>query len=177
MGCPQRMDVSHRLSQRVGLFLKERGLILATAESCTGGWLAEVVTSIPGSSAWFDRGFITYSNDAKQDMLDVDQALLDDVGAVSEEVVRAMAGGALSHANADIAVAITGIAGPDGGTPQKPVGSVWLAWAVKGQPIISRFTHFVGDREMVRQQAVMAALQGIVDVLSTDSEDSQSKVG
>lgn len=169
------MDVSHRLSQRVGTFLQEKGLTLATAESCTGGWVAEVITSVPGSSAWFDRGFVTYSDAAKKDMLGIGDALLKKHGAVSDEAVQAMAKGALKHSAADVAVAISGIAGPDGGSPTKPVGTVWLAWAVQGQPVRTRFTHFVGDREMVRQQAVMAALQGIIDAV--ESEQAQSEVG
>jgi len=159
------MDVAHRLAARVGKHLKERGLLLATAESCTGGWVAEVITSIPGSSAWFDRGFVTYSDAAKQEMLGVKRATLDNWGAVSEEAVREMAEGALAHSHARVSVAISGIAGPNGGSPRKPVGTVWLAWAVDGGQTRCRTTHYAGDRDMVRQQAVMAALQGIIDAV------------
>jgi nicotinamide-nucleotide amidase len=159
------MDVAHRLAARVGKHLKERGLLLATAESCTGGWVAEVITSIPGSSAWFDRGFVTYSDAAKQEMLGVKRETLDNWGAVSEEAVREMAEGALAHSHARVSVAISGIAGPNGGSPRKPVGTVWLAWAVDGGQTRCRTTHYAGDRDMVRQQAVMAALQGIIDAV------------
>ena len=159
------MDVAHRLAARVGKHLKERGLLLATAESCTGGWVAEVITSIPGSSAWFDRGFVTYSDAAKQEMLGVKRETLDNWGAVSEEAVREMAEGALAHSHARVSVAISGIAGPNGGSPRKPVGTVWLAWAVDGGETRCRSTHYAGDRDMVRQQAVMAALQGIIDAV------------
>jgi nicotinamide-nucleotide amidase len=159
------MDVAHRLAARVGKHLKERGLLLATAESCTGGWVAEVITSIPGSSAWFDRGFVTYSDAAKQEMLGVKRETLDNWGAVSEEAVREMAEGALAHSHARVSVAISGIAGPNGGSPRKPVGTVWLAWAVDGGATRCRSTHYAGDRDMVRQQAVMAALQGIIDAV------------
>lgn len=159
------MDVAHRLAARVGMQLKERGLRLATAESCTGGWVAQVVTSIPGSSAWFDRGFVTYSDAAKREMLGVRPESLERHGAVSEEVVREMAEGALARSDAKVSVAISGIAGPNGGTPRKPVGTVWLAWAVAGRETRARSTHYAGDRDMVRQQAVMAALQGIIDAV------------
>lgn len=159
------MDVAHRLAARVGTQLKERGLRLATAESCTGGWVAQVVTSIPGSSTWFDRGFVTYSDSAKRDMLGVRPESLERHGAVSEEVVREMAEGALARSDARVSVAISGVAGPNGGTPRKPVGTVWLAWAVAGRETRARATHYAGDRDMVRQQAVMAALQGIIDAV------------
>ncbi len=159
------MDVAHRVAARVGKILQERGLLLATAESCTGGWVAQVVTSVPGSSQWFDRGFVVYSSAAKQEMLDVSPHALQEHGAVSQAVVCEMAAGALSHSSAHVSVAISGIAGPEGGTPDKPVGTVWLAWAVRGKPTQSRSTHFAGDREMVRQQAVMAALHGIIEAV------------
>ncbi len=160
------MDVAQRLSARVGKLLKERSMLLATAESCTGGWVSQVVTSVSGSSDWFDRGFVTYSDDAKTEMLGVRRETLDKHGAVSGEVVKEMAIGALSHSKAQVSVAISGIAGPAGGTPHKPIGTVWLAWAMDGKEPRSRSTHFAGDREMVRQQAVMAALQGIIDTVN-----------
>jgi nicotinamide-nucleotide amidase len=159
------MDVAHRLAARVGNHLRERGILLTTAESCTGGWVAQIVTSIPGSSAWFERGFVTYSDLAKQEMLGVRAETLATHGAVSEEVVREMAEGALARSQASVSVAISGVAGPDGGSPRKPVGTVWLAWAVRGGETRARSTHYAGDREMVRQQAVMAALQGIIDAV------------
>lgn len=159
------MDVAQRLAARVGEALKQRGFMLVTAESCTGGWLAKVVTSVAGSSLWFDRGFVSYSNQAKQDMLDVKTATLLQYGAVSDEVVQEMALGALAHSVAQVSVAISGIAGPEGGMPTKPVGTVCLAWCVRGGMPRSRATHFAGDRQMIRQQAVMGALQGVMDEL------------
>lgn len=159
------MDVAHRLAARVGDALKGHKLTLTTAESCTGGWVSQMVTSVPGSSQWFDRGFVTYTNRAKEEMLGVPGDLLAREGAVSEAVARAMAEGALERAPAHISVAISGIAGPEGGTPQKPVGTIWMAWSARGQDTRARSSHFAGDREMVRQQAVMAALQGILDVV------------
>ena len=159
------MDVAHRLSARVGDALQQRRLTLATAESCTGGWVSQVLTSIPGCSQWFERGYITYSNRSKEEMLGVPGALIEREGAVSEAVVRAMAEGVLERSPARVSVAISGIAGPEGGTPSKPVGTIWLAWATAGQPTRARSSHFAGDREMVRQQAVMAALQGVLDLV------------
>jgi nicotinamide-nucleotide amidase len=137
--------------------------MLVTAESCTGGGVAHVVTSVPGSSSWFDRGFVTYSDRSKQEMLGVRRDTLDQFGAVSEEVVREMAEGALARSGAGVSVAISGIAGPDGGSPRKPVGTVWFAWVSPGHPTRCRSSHYAGDREMVRQQAVLAALQGILE--------------
>ncbi len=136
-----------------------------TAESCTGGGVAHVVTSVPGSSVWFDRGFVTYSDASKRELLGVSPDTLDRHGAVSEEVVRQMAEGALARSDARVSVAISGIAGPGGGTPTKPVGTVWLAWALAGQETRARCSHYAGDREMVRQQAVLAALQGILEAV------------
>lgn len=151
------------LAQRVGARLKEQGLRLATAESCTGGWVAQVVTSVSGSSEWFDRGFVTYSNDAKREMIGVRVETLDRYGAVSEETAREMAAGALAASRAQIAVAITGVAGPTGGTPQKPVGMVCFAWAVRGGAVDSTTQRFAGDREAVRRASVIFALEGVVD--------------
>lgn len=159
------MDAAERLSARVGSLLRERGLRLVTAESCTGGMLAQVITSVPGSSRWFDRGFVTYSNRSKEELLGVQRDTLERHGAVSDQVVREMAEGALARGDGQVSVAISGIAGPQGGTPAKPVGTVWLAWAVAGRQTRSRSSHFAGDREMVRRQAVMAAMQGIVEAL------------
>ena len=154
-----------RLAEQLGEALCERAMMLAAAESCTGGWVAQTLTSVAGSSRWFDRGFVTYSNAAKQEMLGVDPATLARHGAVSEATAREMAEGALSHSHAQVAVAITGIAGPGGGSLEKPVGSVWLAWSALGRPSRARLEHFMGNREAVRRQAVAAALRGVLDFL------------
>ena len=151
-----------QLAARAGAALEQCEWLLVTAESCTGGWLGQVVTSIPGSSRWYERGYVTYSNAAKQELLDVTPAILSAHGAVSEQVALAMVEGALHHSHAHIAVAITGVAGPDGGTATKPVGMVWLAWVVRGEPASARCFVFPGDRAQVRQAAVRAALDGIV---------------
>lgn len=160
------MEAVHELAARVGEALKGKGLMLVTAESCTGGWVAQAMTSVGGSSSWFERGFVTYSNEAKREMLGVEARTLDMHGAVSEEVVRAMAQGALAHSAAQVSVAITGVAGPTGGTPEKPVGMVWLAWARTGGTLDCRMRHYSGDREQIRLQAVMDALHGILDVVA-----------
>lgn len=138
--------------------------MLATAESCTGGWAAEVTTSVAGSSEWFDRGFVTYSNEAKQEMLGVKAETLSRHGAVSEETAREMAKGALARSRATVAVAITGVAGPGGGSDEKPVGTVCLAWA-SGSGVGSETKRFSGDRESVRRQSVERALQGVLENL------------
>lgn len=135
---------------------------LSVAESCTGGWLGKCCTDLAGSSLWFDRGFITYSNQAKQDLVQVKTSTLTQFGAVSEQTASEMAQGALTESMADISVAITGIAGPDGGTIDKPVGTVWFAWATKNTVVRTQCEHFDGDRESVRRQAVKYALQGII---------------
>ena len=137
--------------------LLEQGRRLATAESCTGGWIAKCCTDQPGSSAWFERGFVTYSDAAKHDALGVDAQVLQFAGAVSEAVARQMASGALTHSAADAALAVTGIAGPDGGSEEKPVGTVWFAWDVAGT-VESECVVFAGDRDAVRRQAVAHAL-------------------
>lgn len=155
-----------QLSLRAGAALKERNILLATAESCTGGWVAQAVTSVPGSSAWFERGFVTYTDIAKQEMLAVSTDTLAASGAVSEDTVRAMAEGALRHSHAQVSLAVSGIAGPAGGTQDKPVGCVCLAWAGLGKVTLSQTRYFSGDRTMVRQLAVLAALQGLLDFLS-----------
>jgi nicotinamide-nucleotide amidase len=159
------MGTLEELAGRAGKLLLEQGRMLVTAESCTGGWVAKCITDIAGSSAWFDRGFVTYSNRAKQDMLDVTAATLEVHGAVSAATVSEMVRGALAHSRADVAVAVSGIAGPGGGAPDKPVGTVWFAWLVPGgAPRVDR-RQFDGDREAVRRQAVARALEGLVDVL------------
>lgn len=152
-----------RLAQHVGDALLRHRLVLVTAESCTGGGVAAAVTSVAGSSAWFERGFVTYSNAAKRELLDVQEATLLAHGAVSEATVREMAAGALRHSAAQVAVAVSGIAGPGGGSPDKPVGMVCLAWGGAGAPVRSVTRHFQGDRAAVRHQAVAAALAGVVE--------------
>jgi nicotinamide-nucleotide amidase len=152
------------LSRQVGAALAQRGWRLATAESCTGGWIAEALTAISGSSAWFDRGFVTYSNEAKTEMLGVAAQTLAAHGAVSEATVREMAEGALARSLADVAVAVSGVAGPTGGTAAKPVGMVCIGWAAKGSPTRSLTLRFAGDRTAVRRQTVVRALDGILEL-------------
>lgn len=154
-------ELAHRLVTR----LIELDLKMSTAESCTGGWIAKTVTDIVGSSACFDRGFVTYSNESKQELLGVRAETLSVHGAVSEATVREMSQGALTHSRAAVSVAVSGIAGPGGGTPEKPVGTVWLAWAREEGPVIARCERFSGDREAVRRRAVAVALQGLLDLV------------
>ncbi len=153
------------LATLAGARLKARGLKLAAAESCTGGWIAMAITAVAGSSQWFERGFVTYSNEAKHEMLGVAQATLDAQGAVSEASAREMAQGAVAHSRAQIAVAVTGIAGPGGGSAAKPVGTVCFAWAGPDTRLRSETRLFQGSREQVRRQTVIAALQGIIEAL------------
>lgn len=150
------------LVNRVGRMLVQRELRLATAESCTGGWIAKCVTDVPGSSEWFDRGFVSYSNEAKQEMLGLDPELIRDQGAVSRSVVEAMARGARSHSSADVALAVSGVAGPGGGSPDKPVGTVWLALATDDGGVVSEQRRYGGNREAIRRAAVARAL-GMID--------------
>ncbi len=154
------------LAEQVGAALKAQGMMLATAESCTGGGIAEALTDISGSSAWFERGFVTYANAAKVEMLGVRQATLDAHGAVSEATVREMAAGALEHSHADIALAVSGIAGPTGGTAEKPVGTVWFGWAIRDGEVHAQLHHLAGDRAAVRDQSVQIALQGVLNLLN-----------
>jgi nicotinamide-nucleotide amidase len=152
---------------RLGDCLRSRGFRLATAESCTGGWIAKCVTDIAGSSDWFDRGFVTYSNAAKQDMLGVNAATLAAYGAVSEAVVREMASGAVARSQAAVAVAVSGIAGPGGGTATKPVGTVCFGYAL--QSVLASETRLLaGDRDAVRRASVVIALEGLVARLAAD---------
>jgi len=159
------------LATRVGARLKAQGLMLATAESCTGGWVAQAVTAIAGSSDWFERGFVTYSDLAKREMLGVNAATLARHGAVSEQTAREMADGALAHSHAQVAVAITGIAGPAGGSAEKPVGTVCFAWSAKSGAPAAQTRLFEGDRESVRRQSVVFALRGVLEML--ESRDPQ----
>lgn len=156
-----------KLAQAIGNQLHGKGIMLATAESCTGGWVGKVITDIVGSSSWFDRGFITYTNQAKQEMLGVSAETLAANGAVSEETVCEMVRGALKHSHADIALGITGIAGPGGATAKKPVGTVWIAWGNKDGYLHSEQHHFTGEREEVRREAVACALDGVLRHLLT----------
>ena len=153
------------LAKKVGERLKAAGAQLVTAESCTGGWVAQAVTAIAGSSSWFERGFVTYSNDAKQELLGVTKQTLEAHGAVSEETAREMADGALKRSKGTIALAVTGVAGPGGGTREKPVGMVCFAWA-DGKKLRSETRRFSGDRDSVRRQSVIRALQGVLETLA-----------
>jgi nicotinamide-nucleotide amidase len=158
-------DPATRLAQALGDACLARKLWVATAESCTGGAVAEAITRIPGSSSWFDRAFVTYTDQAKEQMLAVSRETLRGNGAVSEDVAAEMASGALAASPADVVVAVTGIAGPGGGTMTKPVGLVWFAWAYRGGPAQCRRFVFDGDREAVRRQSVLVALQGLIDLV------------
>ena len=158
-------DTLTTLATLVGARLRAEGMLLATAESCTGGWVAQAVTAVAGSSQWFDRGFVTYSNAAKMEMLHVKSNTLRAHGAVSEQTAGEMATGALASGHAHVAVAITGIAGPDGGTADKPVGTVCFAWAQTNRKVHAETRHLSGDRESVRRQSVIAALQGVLEML------------
>lgn len=158
-------DPQESTAARLGLILKEKKLCCATAESCTGGLIGAALTDIPGSSAWYRGGVISYANDAKIRLLGVSAAILAARGAVSEEVALAMARGACEALGADIGLASTGIAGPDGGSPAKPVGTVWLGWAWRGG-VQAKVFHFSGDRAAVRAQAVQAALSGLLALIA-----------
>jgi len=159
------LDLAH-LAARVGRHLQSGRRGVATAESCTGGWIAKALTDIAGSSQWFLEGFVTYGNAAKTRRLGVPRTVLERSGAVSEATVRAMAAGALKHTAAQLAVAVTGIAGPGGAVPGKPVGTVWLGWAVRrghGIWVAVQLRHFRGDRDTVRRKTVRAALEGLLE--------------
>ena len=164
MGSGLKSEIE-RVTEQLAQRLVERGEMLAAAESCTGGWLAKVCTDLPGSSAWFERGFVTYTNEAKQEMLGVAGVTLQAHGAVSEQAVAEMAAGALARSRAQLAVSISGIAGPGGGSEEKPVGTVCFGWARDGETVTERKV-FDGDREAVRAQAVLHALQGLLKLLS-----------
>lgn len=159
----------HPLLMDVAQKMISSKLKLATAESCTGGWVAKVVTDLAGSSRWFECGLVTYSNQSKQDFLGVDSQLLEQQGAVSQAVVKAMVLGLLDRCTADIGISISGIAGPDGGSEQKPVGTVWIAWARPGKLVEVIKFHFEGDRSQVRQQAVAEALSGVLRIIDHET--------
>lgn len=160
-------DQLQQAGSTLGDLLQERGQTIATAESCTGGWVAKVLTDKAGCSAYVMAGLVTYSNEAKQVVLGVDPQVLEDEGAVSELVVRQMVAGAVRATGADVAVAISGIAGPGGGSEDKPVGTVWFAWGAGPGHIETRLQHFEGDRDDVRRQAVLYALQGVSGFLES----------
>ena len=155
----------HQLASELGEKLRARGWMLATAESCTGGWVGQLLTSLPGSSNWYERGFITYANAAKIEMLGVPAELIATHGAVSEDTAAAMAAGALKHSHAQATLAISGIAGPGGGTPQKPVGLVCYGWALADGTLMSSTCRLDGDREEIRSRAAAAALRGLIELL------------
>jgi nicotinamide-nucleotide amidase len=160
------------LAAQVGALLKSHGLMLATAESCTGGGVAQAITEVAGSSAWFERGFITYSNLSKQQMLGVREATLKQHGAVSEMTVREMVAGALANSAAQVALAVSGIAGPDGGTADKPVGTVWFAWGMEHGVTRAQRYQLSGNRAEVRAEAVQIALRGVVNLLNQLTESA-----
>jgi nicotinamide-nucleotide amidase len=161
--------MSNRPASELALLLGERllaaGLLAVTAESCTGGLVAGAITAVAGSSGWFERGFVTYSNEAKVEMLDVPPAAIGQFGAVSEPVARAMAEGALTNSRAQVAVAVTGVAGPSGGSPDKPVGTVWFAWSRQGAKTSTAMHLLPGDRGAIREASVAIALAGLIAVL------------
>ncbi len=159
------MDSTLDLATRVGQTLKARGLLLATAESCTGGGIAHAITEIAGSSEWFDCGFVTYSNASKNELLDISEALIAQHGAVSEEIAGAMAEGAVANSSSDVAVSTTGIAGPGGAVPGKPVGTVCFGWRVGDKTYTERLV-FKGDRQQVRAQTVEHSLTGLLKLLA-----------
>jgi len=162
-----------RLCADIGERLRQRREWLATAESCTGGWIAKQLTDIPGSSAWFDRGLVTYANRAKTGLLGVDDRILDVDGAVSEACVTAMVEGLLHHSGVDWGIAVTGVAGPGGGSEEKPVGTVWIGWQLRGQTAQAGRYHFDGDREAVRRQTVERALEGLLERLDAPQPSEQ----
>jgi nicotinamide-nucleotide amidase len=155
------------ITEALAQALMQRQWQLATAESCTGGLIAATCTDLAGSSAWFERGVVTYSNQAKTELLGVPFELIDREGAVSEPVVRAMAEGLLKRSPADITVAVTGVAGPSGGSALKPVGTVWMAWAVRGQPTLSECRCWLGDRAAVRHQTTAHVLSTALQIILT----------
>ena len=163
------------LARRVGEALCAARLMLVTAESCTGGWIAKTVTDIAGSSAWFDCGMAAYSYEAKQALLGVRPQTLEEHGAVSRECVTEMVSGALVHSGASVAVAVTGIAGPGGGTEDKPVGTVWIGWKRRGGYPRAELLHFDGDRDAVRRQTVAAALRGLEAMLNAASGEIRAE--
>ena len=166
MNVPDQMALES-LAAALGATLAQRGERLACAESCTGGWVAQCLTAIGGSSAWFERGFVTYSNEAKESMLGVPHETLVAQGAVSEATAATMALGTLANSRADWSLAVTGIAGPSGGSPEKPVGTVCFAWAGPNGVLTTETCHFQGDRQAIRAQSVAKALRGVSALLAS----------
>ena len=154
----------YQLAVRVGAALKAKGMMMASAESCTGGWIAQAVTAVPGSSDWFERGFVVYTYVSKREMLGVKPETLETFGAVSLETVREMTVGALARSHAQVAVSVSGTAGPSGGTAEKPVGTVCFGWGATGSPVQAAVQRFDGDRESVRRQAVVFALERVLEL-------------
>jgi nicotinamide-nucleotide amidase len=163
------VNVNHVLIKRLAVELGKRDATVTVAESCTGGWIAKHLTDIPGSSDWFEYGFVSYGNNAKQTLLGVTSDVLETHGAVSKETAEAMVNGALEKSGAELALAVTGIAGPDGGTADKPVGTVWMAWCLRGHTGKSEGHHFNGDRDTVRRLTVTTALRGVLEYLEQTS--------
>ncbi len=164
---PSEQELTN-LAEQLGQCLTAKGLKLASAESCTGGWLAKIITDIPGSSAWFTGSVVSYSNEAKQSLLGVEKNTLNEFGAVSGETVLEMSDGLFSHTDADVVISISGIAGPDGGSEDKPVGLVWLSWGKRDKTIFANPFNFNGDREAVRKQSIKQALNSLLDLLVCD---------
>jgi nicotinamide-nucleotide amidase len=163
----EALVVDVALPRQVGEVLKARGMMLATAESCTGGGIAQAVTRVSGSSAWFERGFVTYSNEAKEEMLGVSPDTMERQGAVSEATVQEMAQGALQYSRADVALSVSGVAGPTGGTPEKPVGTVWFAWATN-DTMQTACHHLSGDRDAIREKSIRISLEGLLKLLGSE---------
>ncbi len=159
----------------LGDLLMRRGIMLASAESCTGGWIGQTITAIPGSSKWYERGFITYMNLSKQEMLGIAEHTLNKFGAVSEQIVAEMAVGAIFHSHAQLSIAVTGIAGPGGATEGKPVGMICHGWAIKAGLVKSAVCMLEGDRESIRRQAVAIALQGAIGLLHEEVKKRPAK--
>ena len=158
-------ESNRALAQQLGECLKARGVKLATAESCSGGWIAKTITDLPGSSAWFEGAIVCYSNESKHDLLGVSAATIGEFGAVSGETVLEMTDGLFARTAAGVAVSVSGIAGPDGGSDDKPVGAVWLSWGKRDKSSYANEFHFEGDREAVRLQTVEAALNAVMDIM------------
>ena len=164
MSAPSEQELKE-LAEKLGACMKDKGVILASAESCTGGWLAKIITDIPGSSKWFTGSVVCYSNESKTSLLGVQENTLIDFGAVSGDTVMEMVDGLFDRTNADVAVGVSGIAGPDGGTDDKPVGLVWLSWGKRDKSVYAKPYNFKGDREEVRKQSIAQILNNLQDLL------------
>ncbi len=161
-------DPFTKTAQKLAKLLEQRQQVVAVAESCTGGWVAKVLTDLAGCSAWFDRGFVTYTNEAKHQMLGVSIKTIERFGAVSEETVHEMALGVLNNSPAHYSLAVSGIAGPSGATEGKPVGTVWFGWAIRDEEVVAECCRFEGDREAVRRQAVAYSLRRLVEIVAAE---------